>query len=149
MFKSISLILLLSSLVIASDNLKFSFDGDFGIVPNARSQTYLYPNNYKYFAYKNVFFLTLSPKIEWKFIYGDIDITTFSSKVKTNNTFTPTRVVWKNEFGLFHDFKNVRLSIYWDHLCGHKVTPSVSGNENFDLFDNVYDKVALRFSYHN
>lgn len=148
MLKSILSILLLCSISYSS-SLNFSFDGDFGIVPKTMSQAYEYPSNYKYVAYRDVFFLTLNPRIEWKFIYGDLTFSTFSCKTKTNHTFIPFRNVWKNEIGFFKDFNNVRLSIAWDHLCGHRSMPDVSGKENFDLFDNAYDRIFLRFSYTN
>ena len=144
-----TILIVLSIVSMSFSQLKFSFDGDVGIVPKTMNQAYIYPDNYKYVAYRDVFFLTLSPRIEWKFIYGDLSFTSFSNKAKKNKTFVPFRVTWKNEIGLFHDFKNFRLSIAWDHLCGHRSMPDISGKENFDLFDNAYDKVFLRFSHKN
>lgn len=149
MLKSILTVLIVVQSIFSSD-LKFSFDGDLGYVPKTISQAYIYPANYKFVALKEVFFIALSPRLEWKFIYGSLDFSSYSCKYKDNIGFAPFRTVFKNEIGLFHDFKNnIRLSLAWDHLCGHRTVTSVAGNEKFDLYDNMYDKVFLRFSYKN
>lgn len=148
MLKSILVALIVVQSCFASD-LKLSLDSDFGIVPISRNVAYTAPDEYKCSTYRDVLFLTLSPKLDFKFIYGLLSIAAFSCKTDKDVTFHPFRTVFENEIGLYKQFSEIRLSVYWKHQCSHSIVVRNEFDENHDLFDNAYDKVSLRFSYTN
>jgi hypothetical protein len=147
MFKSILTVLSLSAIAVSQP--VFSFDADLGYVPNNASIVYKNPFENHYSTYERVFLLTLHPSLEWKFVYGNLTISSFSAPPKKGMSFTPFRVVWGNEFGLFYQFKQFRISAGWDHNCAHKVMVTSFSDKQGQLVDNAYDKIYLRFSYSN
>lgn len=135
----------------AKDELKFSFTGDFGYIPKNRSVVYENPESYTYVTSDKTFMMMFTPKLDYKFIYGELSVNTISKAPKKNDgpTFCPLRVVWGNELGLYYRFNNnIKISVAWEHNCGHRavVTTFRQGER---LVDNSYDKMFIRFSYSN
>lgn len=148
MLKSILTALIVVQSIFASD-LKFSFDGDIGYVPRTVNAAYKFTGQYSWIEKKDVFFLTLSPKLDFKFIYGILSVSTFSCKTDRGVTFHPFRAVFENEFGLYKQFSDIQVSVYWKHQCSHSIVVQNNEDQKPDLFDNAYDKIALKFSYKN
>lgn len=148
MIKSILSALLLFSVSMAGD-LKFDFTGDIGFIPHAASREYKTPIEDLYKAYNKVFNLRLRPQLEYKFIYGLVDVTTFSSAPKTGS-FWPFRLTLGNEFGIFYKIDSFRFTLGWEHNCSHRnITTMPSCDNKAHYSDNGYDNIFIRFHYSN
>lgn len=148
MFKSIIIILTLTSLSLAGD-LKLSMDTELGYIPRAASSEYLTPKEIKYSATDNVFCLTLKPAFDWRFLYGNIELTAYSASPKSGMSFVPFRMSYSNEIGLKHQFSSFELSGGWMHNCQHQVIVATYYDWEKKWNDFGYDKVFLRFHFSN
>lgn len=148
MFKSIITALIVVQSCFGS-GYKFEFDGALGIIPRAAAQEYNAPNSYLIDSYKNVFYMALMHKSEYKFIYGTLDVKAYSSKQKEHITFKPFQIQFENEFGLYKDFGNLRVTAAWNHVCSHRIAQLSSEDDRLHVFDKYIDKIYLRFSYKN
>lgn len=148
MFKSIVIIVFMFIPVLASD-LKLSMDVETGWIPHAASSEYRAPDEIEYKATNNVFMLSLHPELEWKFLYGSIDLTALSAAPKEGISFFPFRMVYGNEFGVFHQFSSFKAFFGWEHNCQHKVITTVYPGDPAQFNDFGYDKIFLRVSFSN
>lgn len=146
MFKSIITLLVLVSLSLAGD-LKLSMDTELGYIPRAASSEYLPSNEFKYSATDNAFALTLKPSFDWKFLYGNIELTAFSAAPKEGVSFVPYRISYSNEIGLYHQFPSFKLSAGWMHNCQHKVIIATYYDTQKKWNDFGYDNIFIRFHW--
>jgi hypothetical protein len=148
MFKSLITIIALFSLTRA-EVPKLSMDTELGYMPRAASSEYLPPKEIRYKATDNAFCLTLRPAFDWRFLYGNIELTAFSAAPKSGSSFVPFRMSYSNEIGLKHQFSSFTLSGGWMHNCQHQVIVGglMEGNKTWNDFG--YDKVFLRFHFSN
>lgn len=148
MFKSLIIILALTSLSLAGD-LKLSCDVEPAWIPRAASSEFLTPSNIEYKATDNVFCLTVKPQIDWKFLYGWFELSAFSASPKSGISFVPFRMSYSNEIGLKHQFSSFTLTCGWSHNCQHQVI-TAARYYGYAIWNDVgYDKVFLRFHWSN
>ena len=148
MFKSLIIVLAVSSLSLAGD-LKLSCDVEPAWIPKAASSEYLTPKEIKYMATDNAFCLTVKPQLEWKFLYGWFEFSAFSAAPKSGTSFVPFRMSYSNEIGLQHQFSSFRISGGWMHNCQHQVITAARYPVNAIWSDVGYDKVFVRFHFSN
>jgi hypothetical protein len=148
MFKSLITILALTSLSLAGD-LKLSCDVEPAWIPRAASSEFLPPNQIRYESTDNAFCLTLKPAFEWRFLYGNIELTAFSAAPKEGVSFVPYRISYSNEIGLYHQFPSFKLSAGWMHNCQHQVITAARYPVTAVWNDAGYDKVFIRFHFSN
>lgn len=148
MFKSIITLLVLASLSLAGD-LKLSCDVEPAWIPQAASSEFLPPKEILYKATKNAFCLTLKPAFEWKFFYGNIDLTAFSATPKSGASFVPFRMSYSNEIGLKYQFSSFTASAGWTHNCQHQVITACDIGYEEPWKNAGYDKIFLRFHFSN
>lgn len=147
MIKSILSALLLSSICYSSD-LNFSFSGDVGYIPKGSLNSYRCPDEYRYLTIKETFSLSMRPQLEWKFLYGKLNITSFSCPSKSKISQTPIRVVWGNEIGfIFKLNSNIKMNLAWDHNCYHQVATYIEDDKNRTFCDIGYDQIKIGFHY--
>lgn len=148
MFKSLITVLVLTSLSLAGD-LKLSMDTELGYIPQAASSEYLPPKEIRYKATDNAFCLTLKPAFDWKFLYGNVELTAFSASPKDGMNFVPFRMSYSNEIGIKHQFSNFTLFGGWMHNCQHKVIIATYYDTKKKWNDFGYDNIFIRFHFSN
>lgn len=150
--KSIVTLLVLFSLSLAGD-LKLSCDVEPAWIPRAASSEYLPPDEIRYKATENAFCLTVKPAFDWRFLYGWFELSAFSAAPKKGISFSPFRMSYSNEIGLYHNFSSFKLSAGWTHNCQHQVITATYQDDRIDtrkIWNDVgYDKVFARFSWSN
>jgi hypothetical protein len=146
MFKSIIFVLALTSLSLAGD-LKLSCDVEPAWIPRAASSEYLTPKEIRYKATDNAFCLTLKPAFDWKFLYGNVELTAFSASPKEGVSFVPYRISYSNEIGLYHQFPSFKISGGWMHNCQHKVIIATYYDTKSKWNDFGYDNIFIRFHW--
>ena len=147
MFKSI--IIIVSVVSMSFSQVKFSLDGEVGYIPRAVTSAYKTPKEIEYKATEHVFMLSLIPQLEWKFVYGKIDLTAFSAAPKQGIAYKPFRMSYGNEIGIFHNFDSFKLSLSWEHNCQHQVIVAVYYDQIAHFSDIGYDKIFIRFQTPN
>lgn len=148
MFKSLIAVLALASLSLAGD-LKLSCDVEPAWIPRAASSEYLPPKEIRYKATDNAFCLTLKPAFDWRFLYGNIELTAFSASPKSGTSFVPYRISYSNEIGVQYQFSSFKLSAGWFHNCAHKVAIATYYDWDNHWADIGHDKIYLRFLFSN
>lgn len=128
---------------------KLSCDVETGYIPRAASSEYLPSNEFKYSATDNAFCLTLKPSFEWKFLYGNIELTAFSAAPKEGVSFVPYRISYSNEIGLYHQFSSFKLTAGLKHNCQHKVIIATYYDTQKKWNDFGYDNIFIRFHWSN
>lgn len=148
MFKSLITLLVLASLSLAGD-LKLSCDVEPAWIPRAASSEYLTPKEIRYKATDNVFCLTVKPAFDWKFLYGNVELTAFSAAPKEGISYVPFRMSYSNEIGLKHQFSSFTLSGGWMHNCQHMVITAARFPVGEKWSDVGFDKIFLRIHFSN
>lgn len=125
--------------------LILSMDFETGYVPNNASLVYRLPQEYYYSVHDRSYFVSMSPRVQFKFLYADFDFTYFASPSKKTQNFCPYRGVWGGEIGLTYKY----LTIGYANNCSHKITPQTFQTGPNTTIDGHYDKFFLRVSFSN
>lgn len=129
--------------------LLLSMDFETGYIPRAASSEYLTPQDCKYSATDNVFELTLKPSFEWKFLYGNVELTAFSASPKDGSSFVPFRMSYSNEIGLSYRSKTFSASAGCVINCQHRVIVATYYDNRKMWNDFGYTKFFAKFSFSN
>lgn len=148
--KSIITLLALASLSLAGD-LKLSCDVEPAWIPRAASSEFLPPNEIKYQATDNAFCLTLKPAFDWKYVYGNIELTAYSASPKEGTSFVPYRMSYSSDLGVKYKISQLHLTTFfgWQRNCGHQVATITNYHNDQKTLDAGFDKIYLRFSWSN
>lgn len=129
--------------ILAALLLSMDFEG--GYIPQWSTLIYKTPQDYQYSAYQHSFYVTMIPSVEYKGLRAELDFTYYVSPMKSQISFTPYRAKWSSEISYTYSF----VSIGYNHMCAHSITPEIYRTEGGKNIDGAYDRVFLKFSFSN
>ena len=148
MIKLIVLVFVLSSLTFSK--VSINCDLESGYIPYNASLLQFSAQELEYTCYQQTFYLTLSPKFQWKFLYCDLDASYFALPTRGDINFTPFRWVFGGEYGTIFNFKSFGLMIGYANNCSHKIVPQIYKKPNStEYIDNAYNKIFVKVSWSN
>lgn len=130
--------------------LVLSADFETGYVPHNVSLLQYSAKEYTYTCYNEIFYATLSPRVQWKFLYFDFDLSYFALPTKGDINFTPFRGVWGGEYGVTYTHNKITVSAGYANNCSHKIIPQIfKTKDSTEYIDNAYNKFFVRVSWSN